>query len=145
MEKSINDKEQCVQTDVMQSVLKASDLRIGNKLLFLGDVVTFKNITEIREDGIFWIKTFEPKIESKNFHFKPIPLTEEWLLKFGLKKTEYKSQIIYDSGLQNSTYIIIDENNSSYFMWGAYLTSIKYVHELQNLYFALTGSELTVA
>lgn len=137
--------EQLPQDAVMQSVLKASDLRVGNKLLFLGDVVTFKNITEFREDGIFWIKTFEPKIESKNFHFKPIPLTEEWLLKFGLKKTHYNNEIIYDSGHQNSTYIIIDENSSSYFMWGAYLTSIKYVHELQNLYFALMKRELTVA
>jgi hypothetical protein len=77
-----------------------------------------------------------------SFNYEPIPLTEEWLLKFGFKKTEYKSDIIYDSGLQNSTYITIDNNYSSYFMWGEYLTSIKYVHELQNLYFALIRTEL---
>ena len=133
---------QCVQTDVMQSVLKASDLRIGNKLLFLGDVVTFKNITEIREDGIFFIKTFEPKIESKNFHFKPIPLTEEWLLKLDLKNIEH-----YCYELDN-----IHINTKRELMW--ITTKCKrelefnipeYVHQLQNLYFVLTGSELTVA
>jgi len=57
--------------------MKANELRSGNKLSFLNEIVTFKNITEIREDGIFWIKTFEPKIESKSFHYKPIPLTKK--------------------------------------------------------------------
>ena len=144
MKKSINEKEQCVQTDVMQSVL-AKDLRLGNKLLFLGDVVTFKNITEIREDGIFWIKTFEPKIESKNFHFKPIPLTEDWLLKFGFElKGFYRLKVTsflelcwkpHDNALNLQT-----EKNGF-----TEDSKCKYVHELQNLYFALTGRELTVA
>lgn len=143
MEKSINDKEQCVQTDVMQSVLKASDLRIGNKLLFLGDVVTFKNITEFREDGIFWIKTFEPKIESKNFHFKPIPLTEDWLLKFGFE-LKYGCFLLST----NRGTILIEEDLaqiSSVISHDGFMSPCKYVHQLQNLYFALTGSELTVA
>ena len=151
MKKSINEKEQCVQTDVMQSVL-AKDLRLGNKLLFLGDVVTFKNITEIREDGIFWIKTFEPKIESKNFHFKPIPLTEEWLIKLG-----FTWSIAHQGFFKKDFYYVIDfyetypkvegciaflnKNHRN----GEKLLSVKYVHELQNLYFVLTGSELTVA
>ena len=144
--------EQLPQDAVMQSVLKASDLRTGNKLLFLGDVVTFKNITEIREDGIFWIKTFEPKIESKNFHFKPIPLTEEWLIKLG-----FTWSIAHQGFFKKDFYYVIDfyetypkvegciaflnKNHRN----GEKLLSVKYVHELQNLYFALTGSELTVA
>ena len=144
MKKSINEKEQCVQTDVMQSVL-AKDLRLGNKLLFLGDVVTFKNITEIREDGIFWIKTFEPKIESKNFHFKPIPLTEDWLLKFGFElKGFYRLKVTSFLELcwkphDNTLNLQTEKNGFTEY------SKCKYVHELQNLYFALTGSELTVA
>lgn len=135
--------EQLPQVAVMQSVLKASDLRIGNKLLFLGDVVTFKNITEFREDGIFWIKTFEPKIESKNFHFKPIPLTEEWLLKLGFTKLDgcfgfetQRGNLIIEEDLCEITGDYNDIGFNS---------PCKYVHQLQNLYFALTGSELTVA
>ena len=53
--------------------MKKEELMYGNKLLFLNEVVTFSNISQIREDGIFWIKTIEPKIDSKSFHFKPIP------------------------------------------------------------------------
>ena len=75
--------------------MKKEELMYGNKLLFLNEVVTFSNISQIREDGIFWIKTIEPKIDSKSFHFKPIPLTEEWLLKFGFtEEKQYYSSIL---------------------------------------------------
>lgn len=135
---------QLPQDAVMQSVFKASDLRVGNLINVLNPNTGIWNIEATKGKTIMILQQEEGHYLLIN-NLKPIPLTEEWLLKLGLKKTEYKSQIIYDSGLQNSTYIIIDENNSSYFMWGAYLTSIKYVHELQNLYFALTQRELTVA
>ena len=131
--------EQLTQDAVMQSVLKASGLRIGNLFQdkYSKSIIKVNGITE---NDIFFSGNF-----TKEWQAEPIPITEEWLLKFEFKKTEYKSDIIYDSGLQNSTYITIDNNYSSYFMWAAYLTSIKYVHELQNLYFALTKRELTVA
>ena len=128
-------------------MIKANELRIWNKLNFLGDVVTFKNITEIREDGIFWIKTFEPKIESKNFHFKPIPLTEEWLLKFGFKKRKNRHLFHWENKIVISEYK--DEFENFFYPKTGYdirfSNEIKYVHQLQNLYFALTGAELTVA
>ena len=128
-------------------MIKANELRIGNKLNFLGDVVTFKNITEIREDGIFWIKTFEPKIESKNFHFKPIEITEEWLLKFGFKKRKNRHLFHWENKIVISEYK--DEFENFFYPKTGYdirfSNEIKYVHQLQNLYFALTGAELTVA
>ena len=128
-------------------MIKANELRIGNKLNFLGDVVTFKNITEIREDGIFWIKTFEPKIESKNFHFKPIEITEDWLLIFGFKKRKNRHLFNWENKIVISEYK--DEFENFFYPKTGYdirfSNEIKYVHQLQNLYFALTGAELTVA
>ena len=135
-------------------MIQANELRIGNKLLFLGEIVTFKNITEIREDGIFWIKTFEPKIECKNFHFKPIPLSEEILLKCGFELNEdlgdmkyyqipnekrgfgvcfdHDEIVFYLFNIKGITNLIYDE---SFF---------QYLHQLQNLYFTLTGKELEI-
>jgi hypothetical protein len=122
-------------------MINAQELRYGNKLLFLDDVVTFKNITEFREDGIYWIKPVEPKIEAKSFHFKPIELTEEWLLKFGFEKpahtwicnifhlTEWDDFPLNWAVAMNKNGAIV-------------VLKLKYVHQLQNLYFALTGEEL---
>lgn len=76
---------------------------------------------------------------------KPIPLTEEWLIKFGfeldLKHGDYLVNQIYQADFY---YYVIDsfEYNS-----GGYShceVKIEHVHQLQNLYFALTGEELTI-
>jgi hypothetical protein len=89
-------------------------------------------------------------------NLKPIPLTEEWLLKLGLIKTIKKKDTYYvkrgqcfcfeNSELaksfykQSPLYLYLPEEriilNASY--------PILYVHQLQNLYFALTGQELTI-
>ena len=76
-----------------------------------------------------------------------IPLTEEWLLKFGFEK------ITHD--VRSYSYHICDKNERYWFfrISGQFGTitreitcvlsyEIKHVHQLQNLYFALTGEEL---
>tara|TARA_R110002073_G_scaffold331631_1_gene516575 strand:+ start:2894 stop:3250 length:357 start_codon:yes stop_codon:yes gene_type:complete len=73
---------------------------------------------------------------------KPIPLTEEWILKFGFKSLDYgeygRGRYVLDceytdKGVYNfvigRTCIEVDVTN---------------VHQLQNLYFALTNEELTI-
>ncbi len=69
---------------------------------------------------------------------RPIPLTEEWLIKFGLEKdteTDYRwfleDWLAYD--VDDNCIRIADS-------WE--FGKLKYVHQLQNLYFALTGKEL---
>jgi hypothetical protein len=77
-------------------------------------------------------------------NFKPIPLTEEWLLRFGFEKVE------------DDDYLEIKLFSSLKILWLGYLaieingyfTSLSekeqvYVHQLQNLYYCLCGEELT--
>ena len=120
--------------------MKKEELMYGNKLLFLNEVVAFSHISQIREDGIFWIKTIEPKIDSKSFHFKPIPITEEWLLKFGFVQSQDIDTIF---GLKLNDFWYINEfqirNNFNSILLDF---ELKYVHQLQNLHFALTGTHL---
>ena len=120
--------------------MKKEELMYGNKLLFLNEVVTFSHISQIREDGIFWIKTIEPKIDSKSFHFKPIPITEELLLRFGFFK--YNNAYVLEKPNENIM-------NFKFSIWSDFTynssefpVELKYVHQLQNLYFALTGTHL---
>lgn len=75
---------------------------------------------------------------------KPIPLTEEWLLKFGF---ETSNRI--DLGELKPCYVIFSlalmiRHNSFFIDWIGGNTELKYVHQLQNIYFALTGSELQI-
>jgi hypothetical protein len=67
---------------------------------------------------------------------QPIPLTEEWLLKLGAKKDKIDNTY-YLSELE-----IILPNFFRYKT--SMIRRIEHVHQLQNLYFALTGEELTI-
>lgn len=75
---------------------------------------------------------------------KPIPLTEEILLKCGLDLigTSYFIKqltcIYFSKPYVEATQLLVKSNS------GDKLTSVMYLHQLQNLYFELTGQELNV-
>jgi hypothetical protein len=76
--------------------------------------------------------------------YEPIPLTEEWLVKFGLKG---RKDFVYNYngfGVQIRDGIFYgafkDLGNVIYHS----TVEVKSVHQLQNLYFALTGEELII-
>jgi hypothetical protein len=83
---------------------------------------------------------------------KPIPITAEWLVKFGFenKGHGYSDNIYYkQQGWYNWAHIVTISDTGIVMKHGfmnqwSELKSLQYVHELQNLYFALTGEELTI-
>ena len=111
--------------------MKASELRIGNLVDSPRGIESISDAESLQE------------IESYPEKFKPIPLTEEWLLKFGfeidngLDKRYRKENDHIEVGLRYIKSIKV-------FKLGFIGTEIKYVHQLQNLYFALTGEELII-
>lgn len=130
--------------------MKAEELRIGN-LANENDigVIEIKSI----EDGFCWVSKVK---NNAHFHLdvnqiNPIPLTEEWLLKFGFEKKgeAFRHEYWYI----NDFHIQIHGDRFPLRIWGGesapHLTQYighktKHVHQLQNLYFALTGEELTI-
>lgn len=94
--------------------------------------------------------------------FEPVQLTEEWLLKFGFKIT--MDSIVEDFRWGNYTKsrqrifeitaltdfrvksLFIEERNHSHFNvdFDFVHNHFEYVHQLQNLYFVLTGHELSL-
>lgn len=120
---------------VMQSVLSNTDLRIGN-LIFSKETQEVQKITGITEEHPFFNSiTFDyPNWDE----IEPIKLTEEWLVNFGLSKNNG-----YPYKFLNG---FIKIRNGVYFYKYYHLDiELKYVHQLQNLYFSLTQTELTVA
>lgn len=120
--------------------LEAKSLRIGNLVTdeFMQNCsfhVTSIGKTYCTYKGVQEFKSTFNKL-------KPIPLTEEWLIKAGFDKygTELKLTLI---GMLSFIYderkiIILDSGLNSE---GLY--HIKFVHQLQNLFFDLSGEELT--
>ena len=78
--------------------------------------------------------------------YAPIPITPEWLERLGFEWD------IYYQGYCDGNYLVnIRENGTISFAYGKrrhdemqFLPYIKYVHQLQNLYHAITGNELKI-
>lgn len=70
---------------------------------------------------------------------KPIPLTEELLVKGGFEKKEGIFGPKYSRG-----YFCIHTSKDKRFVfcWDDFIKEIKYIHSLQNLFYSLTGEEL---
>jgi hypothetical protein len=120
--------------------MKASELRIGNWVSNYKDTPT--QILEWTGNDAYLTKgrkAYGIKTSS------PIPLTEEWLVKFGFESDHndlvlfYKQHVLMEASWASRN-IRTDEK----YGWAIYLPNItiQYVHQLQNLYFALTGEEL---
>lgn len=114
--------------------MTASELRIGNLI--------FDDYREIVVD--VHINILRSIINNNPCFYKPIPLTEEWLLKLGFQ--EHPNDYYYFGGYKIRFDLDNDLNPIKFcflfFDIGDWEMEIKYVHQLQNLYFALTGEEL---
>jgi hypothetical protein len=71
--------------------------------------------------------------------WQPIPLTEEWLLRFGFEKDNELNFVKFSFKVH-----FWSSCNSYMYGWIGGNIELKYVHQLQNLYFSLTGKELTI-
>ena len=120
--------------------MKANELRIGNWV--------YNDFT--REDIEVYPMMIHrlSKIEGEH-HIKPIPLTEEWLIKFGFEKdvlSLFNIEILKDKDPTSAIIICLEDGLCEITRNSRFGTTIsmKYVHQLQNLYFALTGEELEI-
>ena len=106
--------------------MKAEELRICN-------LVQDDN-GKVRRISAYTLYTYKANNDSWYAQTNPIPLTEEWLVKFGFEEhSEGKYSI-------NKKFVMYVPEMIHYLTY----TKLKYVHQLQNLYFAITNKELTL-
>lgn len=135
-------------------MIKPQHLRIGNivNILSESDNIIIPNgetmiISEITWGGVTEILPGrEQNIRLSYSLIDPIPLTEDWLKKFGFIKEQREGGEVAFCLSENDCNVIVHDFGEGYlFVWELSFMGrpLKYVHQLQNLYFALTGSELT--
>lgn len=78
----------------------------------------------------------------------PIPLTVDILLKVGAKSITETEYIISKATEKDPDIYILKDMNSFYLstaQGGKYSMGVDYLHQLQNLYYVLTGRDLTIS
>ena len=117
--------------------MEVKELRIGNHVNYI-DCIGDK------KQGII-TKVQTKYVEADDYWniIEPIPLTEEWLINFG-----FNNSLVNDIFLHNKIEFpptnIIRDSGVYYFRKGGLQIIVSTVHQLQNLYFALTNQELTI-
>ena len=137
-------------------MIKNNEIRLGNYLNYMIlDSVRQGQVTTVTKNRLVI-----DGITSKYLCAEPIPLTEEWLINFGFEKVVYKDD---KHGFGTEYHLRVNEyiflNYSDDFSLNIYANkkamedeigvlpkweAVKYVNQLQNLYFALIGEELTL-
>ena len=132
--------------------MKATELRIGNLCYYriidsLDERKEWDEINTIDVEDISAIQNIKTK------EYTPIPITEEWLVRFGFKKHRSDFYIMLDTPdfhlnlmiSKDGFYPSIEQTPefASEDVQICYLNKIEYVHQIQNLFFTLTGKELT--
>lgn len=126
-------------------MIKANELRIGN-------YVSDRHASEsffAKVKKLDATRCYYGGFHSSYSDLRPIPLTKEWLERFGFERNESKMYdghldvwyiYKYDGNIMFNTELVTD--GEIIIQFRRFPIVVKYVHQLQNLYFALTGEEL---
>lgn len=118
--------------------MKATELRIGNYVYYKCNI---EKCFALRNSGVdFYRGKTKNGITTQGYIYdaiQPIPLTEEILLKCGYATCSFRDNhfVIKGHTIWKCNDLFICDKNG---------IVLKYLHQLQNLYHALTGEELTV-
>lgn len=120
------------------------EFRIGNYIQIkniLHDEVYYE-IAGIHKDSV-WVY-IPVKFKQVPVDFKivsNIPITNEWLQKLGFNETDgvfvHKNRVPYYIELFNGSYVLKNGN-------GSFAKLVTHIHMLQNIWYFLTGTELTL-
>jgi len=104
--------------------MEAKELRVGNLVFF-----PLKDIPALILRDMFEYQNGLANLED----YRPIPLAKEWLLRLGFTQSYEHDYYELNDFILDNEFILCDIDIR---------VQTLYVHQLQNLYFALTGLEL---
>tara|TARA_R110001606_G_scaffold58220_4_gene139654 strand:- start:18316 stop:18678 length:363 start_codon:yes stop_codon:yes gene_type:complete len=113
--------------------MKATELRIGNLV----------QDRHSEECGMIDIVVLGIIDTMENHSYEPIPLTEDWLKRFGFEIKKGAWGTSAEIRIGRVRYVLYQNGN----VWSinptdGFRVDFKYIHTVQNHYFALTGQEL---
>lgn len=123
--------------------MEATELRLNNLLMYEDSIVPIIGM-ENNSQGV--MVKIDSDIAIDSTQLKPIALTVEWFSKLGFKEAyRSSSRIRFDLPNYCRYDFDLDSNKilEGFLFFGNYI-KCSYLHQLQNIYFTLTGEELKI-
>lgn len=114
--------------------MTANELRIGNYIYYPIGVPIKVDYHIIRA---FFVINPHPD-------YLPIPITKELLLKCGFYTSDWDDNTSFRLQISDYYTLVVNLEFDTYELGDLDIRKITYLHELQNLYFILTGNELKI-
>lgn len=121
--------------------MEATELRIGNMFAtnYSSEIYSLEYIS-LGSEYIFHIKGVNEYVKESSL--MPVLLTEEWLVRFGGKWHGDFITLKMVALQLNSCLPNMQGATFALYCGSIFIKEVRFVHELQNLYFVLTGEEL---
>lgn len=141
----------------VRSSMRVSEIRVGIKFNNLGNIEPFTvldisdgtkrgevhfDMADQRERYSHIISCVESTKKFWPLEMTGIPISPEWLIRAGF--TDHTADDTW-SNPANNHHVVLKNGVWIYRVPGLSLRELEFVHELQNLFFALTGTELIFA
>jgi hypothetical protein len=142
-------------------MIQANELRIGNLVqIEIDDEIYYTKVEGIKKSEVSLSLSIRGYKWDDLEDIDPIPITHEILEKAGFEK-KLLNQYFYPGGFQLSLFKIANYSGDAYFDYdsnegylrllssdggdtSSVIEKIQFLHQLQNIYFALAGEELKV-
>jgi hypothetical protein len=131
-------------------MIKANELRIGNYIQVGGNTIDTCQTYKPNKVTAYVINAIVEENEERGDDYilsvwQPIKLTEDILIKCGFSKwLDLDEEEYWRNEIELREFYFGDNDSNNGFYYDAESVHVKYLHELQNLFFALTGEELQV-
>lgn len=130
--------------------MKKQELMVGNYFIdTIGNYCqagSVQQVESINYDGVNQWSDMGASGHCRYRNMQPIPLTEEWLVKLGFVKDGKYDYLLKRDGFEIWNSCDFHTDNGDKFLFIGNMPDLEmrfiHVHQLQNLYFALTGQEL---
>lgn len=132
--------------------MNRTELRIGNYISTIhANETYYAPIQKLDYQVCFYGESSQAYLNAPYSELEPIPITEQWLIDLGFKKHNNRYWDIYNEGTPMVLNIVASQLGYSATITDEsiesddkemYLYEIKYIHQLQNLHFALFQNEL---
>lgn len=123
--------------------MEATELRLNNLVIYQDEIVPVMGM-ENNDNGL--LVKIDPYTAIDHKKLEPIALTAEWFSKLGFKEA-YRSSTRVRFELPNYCRYDFDLTSNKilqgFLFFGNYI-KCNYLHQLQNIYFTLTGEELKI-
>jgi len=116
-------------------MIQANELRIGNYYIDITD-----ELRELSGYELWQMTVKENKGNLGIMEYQPVPITQQRLIDLGFEDIGGHEYILGNALMLDNAYT--DKGVWNFVYENSYITEFNYIHQLQNLYFAITGKEL---